>query len=386
MIYDSKIIAIDINFFENSTNGLDVENDVKKILQRISGDQNLVIMTNENLSDAIQKIKQLNVRSGYIIANAGATIYNIGSEQTLYTMQFHEDIAKAIAHIATLHDLIVIINDRNGGKISYKLNKWIEKHFDNSHINGYCSDIVFYDEWQEFFNKLQTFEINSIEIFFPFNKKDIIEQNKIEFLSKVKSIVNADIFSNENWMFITPKNATRLCALNKICKLINLDIKKNSLYIGVNSFYEKLVKYTYLSITSREVFYQWIDKNMSHNEPNLFLRNITIWSTWLTNNDYLWSNKPVNPIVNFLNTKQFNFSQKEIEQFEKSTLKIIPFKKQNRKDTSAKQNFITKLIKSKDTGSLDYSRDINTDDDAIPVWQENKKELIDEFLAAYNNK
>ncbi|WP_391591864.1 HAD hydrolase family protein [[Mycoplasma] cavipharyngis] len=378
MIFDSKLIVIDVDFFHNFEYDLDTRNNMKHLLQRISGEQNLIIMTNENLVDSVKEIKKLNLRSGYLIANSGAIIYNIAADSQMFKIKFAIDDVKTIAHIATLRDLYVVINDVKGQKISYELNNWVSKYFTNKTFNEGIKLVVFYQKWNDFLNAIDALEVSGVEIIFPEANQEKMIEIKNDFLSKMNLIVESDIFVSDQHLYITPKNAKRVNALFKIAKTLKINPRKNCLYLGVNCYDPELYKYVYLTATSKESLENLLkDHDRDDQEPQIILPNQSKWIQWLNENDYLWSHQPTNPISDyFLAYKNHvDYSKFNLELLSDKNLKVINFQSRSwSKLINKKTNLLSTWTKKNEQSKLHKTRQ-------LPVWEENKKELIQKVFS-----
>ncbi|MDQ0513734.1 hydroxymethylpyrimidine pyrophosphatase-like HAD family hydrolase [Mycoplasmoides fastidiosum] len=372
MIFDSKLIVFDIDFFHSFDYDLDLLQNMKRLLQKISGEQNLVIMSNENLMDCVDQIKKLKIRSGYIIANSGSFIFNIAADAMMFQKKFDPNTVKAIAHIATLRDLVVIINDLNGRKISYELNDWAYNYCNNKILNEGGGKVEFFRSWNEFLNAINKLVIGSVEIIFHYDKDENIAQIKQDFLSKINLIVKADVFLAKNHLYISPINATRINALYKLAKVLEINPKKDCLYIGVNNYDGRLRKFSYLSVTSQETYRSLTFNFSSLEEPHLFLAYQNSWIGWLNNNDYLWSHEPNHRITDwFFNTQdQLLHRNFDIDELKNTKTKFIQFNTRKRFNRFSKIDLNTHQT---DTIIIDSNKNEIL---ALPVWEENKKTLL----------
>lgn len=379
MLYDSKLIIIDIDFHKINTDNVDVFQNIKNLLQQISGDQNLIIITNENLTDAIDFITKLNLRSGYLISNSGAVIYDIGAQKTLFEMRIKPEEVHSICHVATLRDLIVIVNDRNGHKITYEINNSMQKILLNQNNLDYYKGLKIYNVWRNFIYNLSTLNINSIEIILPESKVGSINNSIKDFVHDIHKLVNLEIFKSKNNLFITPKFASRLNAISKVASMLKKRIETDALYVGVSSFQNRLIKYCYFSVTSREIYHQYKDLLTGKLPTIFFSNNQNAWISWLMNYDYLWANRPDNNELKHLTDQNTELDPKLMHDLNTNEWKTIQIYQNNNQQWNTQPINHKTSVFHKLWNKTDKNNQTTYNVKTILVWAENKKELIQKF-------
>lgn len=382
MVLDSKMIIIDIDFPKINFDNADVFNNIKHLLNKISGYQHLILLTNENLKDALNYISTLELRTGYLVANSGAVIYSIGSSKTLFEKKIGFFDAQAIAHIATMKDLPLVVNDRHGTKASYKINEWTNKTVMDQLLETKKDPIKIYESYSQFEEQIKVMNINSIELHLSKHKNEMRNQKLNDLLVEITKVVEVDLFWLDKRLFITPKNATRLHALMKLSNILRLNLLTSGLYVGAVSFYNKMINYCYSCVTSREVFNDCKDL-LTGKPPTIFYRNgLNAWVNWLKDYDYLWSYQPHTQLDEKLNRYDLSFSESQIDNLSDQSTKVIQINKENQQiivnntdhSRNKKTSKLQKLFWSKE--QLRNNDDYNDQLETILIWNEDKQGLI----------
>lgn len=391
---DSKMIIIDVDFNRINTDHADNFNKMQNVLNKISGYQNLILVTNENLKDCVNYLNDLGLRTGYLVSNSGSVIYNIGASKTLFEKKISFLDAQSIAHIATMKDLLLIINDRNGDKISYKINEWNNKIISNQLLGTKKESVKICETYPEFINHLETMNINSIEIFLPSNKNEVRDKKINDFFLEITRVVEVDLFWLDKQLFVTPKNATRLHALVKISKQLNLDLGTSGLYVGAVSFYNKLVNYCYFCATSRAVFNNCKDL-LTGKLPTIFYDNgINSWINWLDSYDYLWSYQPNSQLYEKLNNYYDQLSSEQLAMLSEDETKLIQIVKDSKEllvlpsnnNLSKKHKLSRIFTRIKQLPNTINEDEIDENIETILIWKDDKDQWIKQVSDKLSNK
>lgn len=231
-----KLIVFDINMDWKRYDAKDERYKEKdytfKILDRANKNQTIAILTSAWIGDALDFIKKNNITTGFLVANGGSIIYNIGTNNVEEVHYLEPDDVNTIVHHGIMLNRNIVIYTFNhkyiyvSNEITYR--KLQAKSYSNFEV------IKDYDQLKKICESNEVLDISYAHIWQD-NKSDaeakVIESIKQYFYNEKNNIaIKANATSS--YTHFTHKDSTKLKACHKVMALSGIDAMNDILYVS----------------------------------------------------------------------------------------------------------------------------------------------------------
>ncbi|GCE63225.1 HAD hydrolase family protein [Candidatus Mycoplasma haematohominis] len=325
-IYDRKVVIVDLDFSEINQYSLDESLYTKKLLSELAANQNLILLTDSPAFLAIEILKNLDLKTGYLIADAGASIINIATSKTIQEEFLNPSLVHNLCYKCVWNNLLFSINtDKN--KYPFKISRWIIKKY-----KGNLSYLMNYEQYMmETSSELQELihenNVRTIEIYFP--HKTNIERKKamMEFITCFENEFNYTI--NVSTLQIIPKGKTKENALRYLAEDLRINSKADGIYCSVHQCYSDIIPNTYFSAITDECKEKKDAKEQTLTDISELIPWGTVsWIDWFYKNAHLWWGNQEEKLKEvFEKYKDYCIEEKELKRMQSEPVKYITLTK-----------------------------------------------------------
>lgn len=285
-LYDKKAIILDIDFAEISRYNLDDILGTNRLLNEISANQTLILLTHNTIQDSEKMLNELNIKTGYLIAESGAITLNIANRKIIAESFLSTDFALRLANKCIWNNLNFSINTKENHTFPWIINNWI--------IRKYNADLsrLFHLKKNELSNLANTKkciednQIYSCEVYFLEKNKDEKKLQINNLIKDLSAFEKANYFNYKSNLYISNADSPKYVAVKKLFKQINLDLNKDTIYLAVHQLTPDLTKYCYFSALTKYVIDNDEDKLTTNSE--IISGGESAWIKWLYDNSHLW--------------------------------------------------------------------------------------------------
>lgn len=319
--YDKKIIAVDIDFSEINQYSLDESLYTKKLLSDLAANQNLILITDSASFLAIKVLQNLNLKTGYLIADAGASIINIATSKTIREDFLNSQLARNLCYKCVWSNLLFSINT-DKQKYPFKTSSWILKKY-KSNLSYLQDETYVLQSSTEIQTIINQNPIKTIEIYFP--HKTNVERKKamMEFITCFDN--EFDYTINVSTLQIIPKGQTKKESLQYLASDLKIHAKTDIIYCAVHQCYSGIIPNTYFSAVTNECKDKKDAKELELMDSSEIIPWGTVsWIDWFYKNAHLWwGNQDEKLKEVFEKYKDFNIEERELKKIQSESTKYI---------------------------------------------------------------
>lgn len=233
----NKLIVIDINL-DWKIDDKDYKNKdmplVLSLFKKASQYQTVVLQTSNCLVDAIDLIKSLNIKKGYLVASGGAIIYDIAQEKILQMYTLDPDDIQTMIHHGIMNGINITLytSDR---KFMYVSNAVAYNTIKNKCYSQY-EIIDNYDLLQKTLSRTDIVDIGYLYLLGSSNnsKQDKFLSNLEKFWENEVSSISIKSNKTSDFVHVGHKDATKLKGIQYIMGLTNVGHLSDVLYVGAS--------------------------------------------------------------------------------------------------------------------------------------------------------
>ncbi|OAL10298.1 hypothetical protein A6V39_02565 [Candidatus Mycoplasma haematobovis] len=285
-IYDKKAIILDLDFAEINQYNLDDILSTNRLLNEISANQTLILLTQNTIQDSEKMLNDLNIKTGYLIAESGAVTLNIATRKVIFESFLSSEFTLRLTNKCIWNNLNFSINTKENHTFPWIINNWI--------IRKYKSNLsrLFHLKKNELLNTtnikscIENNQIYSCEVYFLDKKESDKEANIKNLIKDLSSFEKANYFTYKSSLYISNANATKYDSIKKLFKQINLDLNKDTIYLGIHQLTPELCKHCYFSALTKYVI-DSSDTELTKNSDTIS-GGESSWINWLYDNSHLW--------------------------------------------------------------------------------------------------